>query len=118
LRIAMFPFSEGGLSGPGDALDLVIVVLFEAQLGGELFLEVLRNCFELTETEAVVAKALLEQHDLKLVARALNVSYETVRVHLKRVFKKTRTNGQTELVALILRLRELPFFYNTDSGKD
>ena len=40
---------------------------------------------------------------LKEIATRLDVSYETIRNHLKKIFIKTRTNRQSELVRQLLR---------------
>jgi DNA-binding CsgD family transcriptional regulator len=63
-----------------------------------------RDAFGLTEREIDVAVLLGQGLDLADVARRLRVGIGTARNHLKRVFDKTDTRRQAELVALIARL--------------
>jgi DNA-binding CsgD family transcriptional regulator/PAS domain-containing protein len=64
----------------------------------------LRDLFGLTRTEAAVALELLAGHDPRAIAGRMETSYNTVRVHLARILAKTRTNRQTELVRLMMRV--------------
>jgi DNA-binding CsgD family transcriptional regulator len=70
-----------------------------------------RRLFEialgLSRAEAVVAVALLEGLDAKAVSARLHVSHETVRTHLKRIFEKTRTRRQAELLLVLLQIARL-----------
>ncbi len=67
-----------------------------------------RRLFEialgLSRAEAGVAVALLEGLDAKQVSERLHVSHETVRTHLKRIFEKTRTRRQAELLLVLLQV--------------
>ena len=67
-----------------------------------------RRLFEialgLSRAEAGVAVALLEGLDAKQVSERLHVSHETVRTHLKRIFEKTRTRRQAELLIVLLQV--------------
>ena len=64
----------------------------------------LRDLYNLTPAEADVALLVLRGHGLQLVADELRVSLSTVRVHLQRVFEKTGTHRQAELVRLLIEL--------------
>jgi DNA-binding CsgD family transcriptional regulator len=64
----------------------------------------LRDLYDLTPAEAEVALLVLRGHGLQLVADELHVSLSTVRVHLQRVFEKTGTHRQAELVRLLIEL--------------
>jgi DNA-binding CsgD family transcriptional regulator len=63
----------------------------------------LRRLYGLTATEARIAGELAAGLSLKQIATRLDVSYETIRNHLKKIFAKTRTNRQSELVRQLLR---------------
>lgn len=65
--------------------------------------EVLRELYGLTPAEARVTGLLLRGHSVTEAADELEVSRSTVRTHLKRIFSKTGTNRQAELVRLCLR---------------
>ena len=66
---------------------------------------VVRDAFGLTGREAEVASLLAEGASLATISRRLRVEPATARTDLKRIFEKTRTGRQTELVALLSRLR-------------
>ena len=63
----------------------------------------LRTLFGLTGAEARVALALFEGMTPKEAACALGVSFNTVRTQLARIFEKTGTNRQAELIRLMMR---------------
>ncbi len=62
----------------------------------------LMDLFGLTRSEAMLTLALLEGRGLDWAARHAGMSVNTARTHLKRVFEKTGTHRQAELVRLIL----------------
>jgi DNA-binding CsgD family transcriptional regulator len=64
----------------------------------------LHEVLGLTRAEARIALKLMEGHDPREAAQALGVSFYTVRAHLVRIFDKTGTRRQAELVALLMRL--------------
>lgn len=59
--------------------------------------------FKMTPREVGVLMPLLEGHTPAEVADKLGIGMATVRTHLQRLFNKTGTNSQAELVSLILR---------------
>lgn len=61
----------------------------------------LQQLFDLTPAEAGVAQALSAGAALDQVAQALLISPNTVKTHLHRIFDKTGTRRQGELIALI-----------------
>jgi len=64
-------------------------------------LTVLRQLYGLTPTEASVSEILATGKSLEEIAAQLTISVDTVRTHLKKVFAKTGTARQAQLVALI-----------------
>jgi len=67
-------------------------------------MEVLEDIFNLTSTEAHIAVAIASGQRLAEIAADRGIGIETVRTHAKRVFAKTKTRSQVELVALLTRL--------------
>lgn len=65
-------------------------------------LEVLRTLYGLTEMEARVAALLVAGSTLEEAATRLSIARGTVRVHLERIFRKTGTHRQPELVRVLL----------------
>lgn len=66
--------------------------------------DIIAALFDLTPAEAKVARAIAHGRNPATVARDSNISVETVRAHLKRVFSKTASGSQLELATLINRL--------------
>jgi DNA-binding CsgD family transcriptional regulator len=62
----------------------------------------LRANYGLTKAEARVAKLLADGQSLREISDLLEITPNTVRTHLKRIFSKTETNRQSSLVKLIL----------------
>lgn len=77
----------------------------------------LKRLYSLTPSEAKLAELLASGTDLPKAARLLDISLSTVRTHLQRIYGKTDTHHQSELVALLLagpaRLR-VSYFRPTD----
>lgn len=63
---------------------------------------VLQGLYGLTRAEARLAAELVRGHTLEQAASDKGVSLNTVRTHLKRVFAKTGTTRQADLVSLLL----------------
>jgi DNA-binding CsgD family transcriptional regulator len=61
----------------------------------------LKGLFDLTAAETHVAHYLIHGERLDGVARQLGVSQETVRTHLKRIFRKVGVSRQQELLAVL-----------------
>ena len=68
-------------------------------------LAMLRQAFRLTPSEARIAVCLAAGKSLEEAAQEMAIAQETVRSHLKSIFRKTGTHRQGELVALVARLR-------------
>lgn len=66
--------------------------------------DLLQRLYQLTRTEADIALRVAHGADPKQIAEDLSVSIATVRTHLHRVFDKTDTHRQVELVRLLLTL--------------
>jgi DNA-binding CsgD family transcriptional regulator/PAS domain-containing protein len=65
----------------------------------------LRKAYRLSGGEAQLVQALAGGETLKEYAARNDVSYETVRSQLRRVFEKTGVRRQAELVPLVLRAK-------------
>jgi len=65
--------------------------------------ELVRSLHDLTQAESELVGQLARGHSLEEASRARGVSINTMRSHLKSVFRKTATNRQAELVQLVLR---------------
>ena len=65
----------------------------------------LRDQFGLTTAEATFALEIIQGQGLKACAKRLKISEPTARTHLQRIFEKTGTRRQAELVRLVLASR-------------
>jgi DNA-binding CsgD family transcriptional regulator len=63
--------------------------------------ELLEGLFDLTPTEARIARAIAQARSIEAIARLNDVSIGTVRNQLKSIFAKTGTGRQVELVRLL-----------------
>jgi len=63
---------------------------------------VLQTLYGFTRAEAELASYLINGDSLAMVARQMETRLNTVRSHLKKVFQKTGTRRQAELVRLLL----------------
>jgi DNA-binding CsgD family transcriptional regulator len=64
---------------------------------------VLKALFRFTDTEAEIAEILMRGLNLDQIADELEIMVNTVRAHLKKLFEKTGTTRQAELLGLLLR---------------
>lgn len=102
LLATVLPIGRGGdLSDPNTASVAVLIQdLAAAPLcPGDAF----ARLYGLTPRELRVAQALLAGSTLREAAAALNVSLQTVKTHLQRIFQKTATSRQADVIALMWR---------------
>ena len=69
---------------------------------------VICGLFDLTRVEARVAQELTRGHSVEQVAAILGSRVDTVRSHLKAIFRKTGVNRQQQLVLLLSGLGSAP----------
>jgi len=98
---------SGGLGGPSK----VMIALRPLDMPTDLVASS-RQLFNLTESEARFASALASGLSLMQAAAAQGVRISTARTHLARIFQKTETRQQSQLVSLlrgaVLPLRPRP----------
>ena len=80
----------------------VIVTIIDPEARVSVSEQRLRDVFGLSRAESRVALALFEGLTPKQAAASLCLSFFTVRGHLVRIFEKTRTNRQSELLRLMM----------------
>jgi len=66
--------------------------------------QLLRETFGLTSAEAAVAQELLGGDSLDGISQRLKISKDTVKTHLQRIYGKTNTHRQAQLVKLLMGL--------------
>ncbi len=80
-----------------------LVFLGDPELRPESNTEALRRLFDLTSAEAALAAALVEGKTIDEYTSEALISRNTARTHLKRIFSKTNTGRQSDLVRVLLR---------------
>ncbi len=80
------------------------IILVDPYQRGMPAASTLQELFGLTRTEAVLAGRISRGESLREISRAMAISYETARTHLRNVFAKTDINDQADLVAFLLGL--------------
>jgi DNA-binding CsgD family transcriptional regulator len=60
--------------------------------------------FDFSPRQTDIAAALLEGHSIESMSATLGISRNTARNHLQALFRKTRTNRQSDLIRVLARL--------------
>jgi DNA-binding CsgD family transcriptional regulator len=82
----------------------VVVVITDPERPPVARVEQLIQIYKLTPKEAAFAAKLCEGKTVEQVGEELDITYETARTHLRRIFSKTGTSRQAELLLLVARL--------------
>jgi DNA-binding CsgD family transcriptional regulator len=98
--VRVVPLASGDSICVASPTALVVIVDPEHETRPDV--DVLRRLYGLTATEAAVALRVLAGTGVGPIAEELSLSPATVRTHLQRVFDKTDTHRQAELVRLLL----------------
>jgi len=80
----------------------VAIFINDPEMHNEPPTNVLARLYGLTDAEARLLQGLIVGKKLETFAEEVGVSMNTVRSHLKQVFRKTGTNRQPELVSLVM----------------
>jgi DNA-binding CsgD family transcriptional regulator len=88
---------------PGSGADTYAVLLQEPGVDVPAVGRHLMSLFGLSPREIAVMMPLLEGRSPAEIATQLGVSLPTVRTHLASLYKKTGTEGQTDLVRVVLQ---------------
>ncbi len=96
--------AEGAVSSSGRSGPMVVAVLRDDTPVAPSA-PLLQAMFGLTLAEARLAREVMHGDGLQACARRLGVAANTARTHLNRVFDKTGTKRQAELVRLLLGCR-------------
>jgi DNA-binding CsgD family transcriptional regulator len=94
-----------GLSGM-DAADPIVALFIASKREGKLYgTTALAESFGLSVAEARVLEQVIEVHTPSKVAERLSLSVYTVKSHMRKIFQKTGTARQVELLHLIESFR-------------
>lgn len=92
-----------GMALEGERSGMATAFISDPETQAETIEELTRRRYGLTATEARVATAFAATASLDQIREQLGISRETVRWHLRRLYRKTGTSRQA---ALLLRLSE------------
>lgn len=87
--------------------EVVIVVATSDIYWPNGFKVVLKEAFELSNTEIEIVRLLIDCFNVKEIAEHRCRSVDTVRVQIKTILNKTETRNQIELVRLILSIMDI-----------
>jgi DNA-binding CsgD family transcriptional regulator/PAS domain-containing protein len=110
LSVSIIPVPPSGLLHPRGRLHAsCVMIVSDPDMRHAHTIQKLARSHGLTQAEIRVMKLILTGAGIADAAQALSISVETVRTHLKRIFSKTGTTRQAELVRLFMdaRLRGL-----------
>ena len=82
---------------------LVALFITDSEKQRELPVQTLGRLYGLTDAEARLAARFVETASLKGTAASLEITEGTARQYLKRIFQKTDTKSQAELMKLLVR---------------
>ena len=85
-------------------MPLAVLLITDPERKRPTFSELLIKIYKLTPKEAMLGTMIASGKSIKQAAEELSITYETARTHLRRVFSKTGTSRQAELVILIDQL--------------
>jgi DNA-binding CsgD family transcriptional regulator len=98
----LLPLTAGRRRKTGVAYAATAVLFVSrASLDGTTASDVIRKIFKLTPSETRVLLAVVEFGGVPETARHLDITESTVKTHLTRIFTKTDTRRQADLVKLI-----------------
>lgn len=89
-------------SSLGKGRPAAVIFVTDPESATEPDIGILRHLYGLTASEARLASALIGGQTLNEFAEQAEVSMNTARTHLKRIFSKTGTTRQGELIRLLL----------------
>lgn len=101
-------FSRGAQRSPIEAIisrldpTRVLMLVRDPEQEHAIAASVLSRLYGLTIAEAEFARELVRGHSVESAAAVRGISVQTARTHLKRIFLKTDTNRQGQLIAELL----------------
>lgn len=61
------------------------------------------NACQLTPREKEILEFLVEGNSYKMIGNSLQISTETVKTHIKKIYEKLQVNSQTEVVSKAMK---------------
>jgi DNA-binding CsgD family transcriptional regulator len=102
----------------GMPVPVAVVLITDPDRQKPASADLLMQIYKLTPKEAAIAVKLSEGKSVHDAAAELEMTYETARTHLRRIFSKTETSRQTDLLLLMARLPTCPDHGQPGMGQD
>lgn len=96
---------RGDISDPPGLPRAVGLSFFPAKEAPDYLWADIRQVFGLTGAEASVVRRLMEGHRVEVISGNMNVSVETVRTHIRRIYNKLGVSSREELFSEISPFR-------------
>ncbi|HEY4123228.1 MAG TPA: helix-turn-helix transcriptional regulator [Rhizomicrobium sp.] len=103
LSVIAMPLGAG-TGAPFHPRPLALICVSDPEQGTRISQTQISSLFNFTPAEAKVAMELLAAEEPKTIAQHLDLSVNTVRVHMSSIFRKTHTSRQAELVRLLMQM--------------
>jgi DNA-binding CsgD family transcriptional regulator len=103
-QLLLSPLRHGLATFAGVRQPEVVLLIVDPEHMRPAAIDVLKRAFGLTRREAALASALSTGKPIDAAADEIGMAYETARSHLRRIFDKTQTSRQTELMTVLARL--------------
>ncbi|HUR32507.1 MAG TPA: helix-turn-helix transcriptional regulator [Vicinamibacterales bacterium] len=103
-QLMVSPLRHGARTMAGLPVPHAMIVIIDPEHQRPISPRVFESLYGLTRREAALAEVLSRGESLQTAAAKLGMRYETARSHLRRVFDKTGTSRQSELVVLLTQL--------------
>ena len=98
----LLPLTSGRRRKTGIAYEAsAVLFVAKASLDAAVAADIIKDIFKLTPAEARVLLTVVEFGGVSETARNLDVAESTVKTHLGRIFTKTETRRQADLVKLV-----------------
>jgi len=85
----------------GNQQTCALVFLKRSSSNAVIDIEVLRELFSFTRTEARLVSGLVNGKSLEEIEAELNIRHNTARSHLRAIYDKTEVDGRSELVQVL-----------------
>lgn len=103
LTLLIRPANGASLAAQHSTQPAALVMILDSALPANTVEAELRQLYDLTRTETLLANLLMEGKSLDDCGRELGIRRSTVRMHLRNLFAKTGVRRQSELVSLLLK---------------
>lgn len=107
MRLVIQAFQPASTATDGSVDPVFVICLMEASDVPEGVEKCLQDHFDLSQSEAHLARQLTLTGSMNTTIDALGITRNTAKTHLRRIYEKTGVNTQLQLAGLVHRLAQL-----------